>query len=206
MRVRPHTTLDHDVFQRLLNWLDPDSITAAHVYETVRRKLIWYFEYRHCYHAESCADEVIDRVARKVASDEVIHTENKQAYFLGVARNVLREYWKNNSSLAVSVESTQSIRAFAFEPESFEQEQDAEAHRNARMACMRQCLRALPEDKKVLVTGYHQGGKRERIENRRRLASWLQMSENALRIRVHRIRDELRACVRQCLQKNRNIS
>ena len=56
-----------------------------------------------------------------------------------------------------------------------------------------------------MITGYYQGERRTKIENRQRLAQWLQLSENALRIRTLRIRDELETCIQECMKKNRKL-
>ena len=49
---------------------------------------------------------------------------------------------------------------------------------------------------------YHQGEGGQRIRNRRRLAQSLEVPMNALRIRVHRLRSRLEACVRDCMDRS----
>ena len=48
---------------------------------------------------------------------------------------------------------------------------------------------------------YYEGEKQAKITNRRRLAEELGITLDALRIRAHRIRRELRKCVVHCLEQ-----
>ena len=193
---------DQQSFERFLKWLDPDKKKAGDRYETLRKKLVSFFEWRQCFHAEECTDIVIDRVISKVARGEEIHTPNPYLYVLGVARNVLREYWKKQDKLQTPIDNLPGSQQPAVDPIEAEKQADLEEHFRKRLSCMQQCLDALPEDRRLLIIGYHQGEKRVKIENRRKLAAWLRTSENALRIRVHRIRDELLNCVEKCLKKS----
>ena len=79
-------------FEKLLDWLDSDQIEAALKYEAIRTNLIRIFSSRGCLVPDELADDVFDRVAKKI--NEIIPSyEGEPAlYFYGVARNVFREY------------------------------------------------------------------------------------------------------------------
>ena len=53
------------------------------------------------------------------------------------------------------------------------------------------CLARLPHEQRTLILSYYGGTTEERIHNRRRLAAQLGIPLNALRIRAHRIRQQL---------------
>lgn len=188
-------------FETLLTWFSSDKKQAALIYENIRHKLLKFFEWRGCVHPEECIDQTIDRVISKVLQGEEIRTKNQYLYFLGVARNVLREYWKTQKKKSSSLDELPQSQLPSIDPEEIENQQLGEQLWQKRLDCMKRCLQALSEEKRVMITGYYQGEKRTKIQNRQRLAQRLQLSENALRIRTHRIRDELEACVQHCMKK-----
>lgn len=189
-------------FEALLTWLSSDKKQAAVMYENIRQKLLKFFEWRGCFHAEECTDQTIDRVMLKVSQGEEIRTKNQYLYFLGVARNVLLEYWKTEKKKTTSLDDMSPFQMPSIDPEENEHQQSAEELWQKRLSCVKLCLHKLPEEKRMVITGYYQGKKRAKIENRQRLAQWLQLSENALRIRSYRIREELETCIQGCM-KNR---
>ena len=57
-------------FERLLFRLDPDVDRAALEYEQLRRTLVKFFDWRGGWPPDECADETLDRLARKL--EEVV--------------------------------------------------------------------------------------------------------------------------------------
>ena len=100
----------------LLRWFDADADCAGRKYEMLRQKLCAYFEWQGCFHADICADETMDRVAHRLANGEKITAANPTVYFLGVARNVLREYRKQQKRYDVPADG-QRLPATMPEPE-----------------------------------------------------------------------------------------
>ena len=189
-------------FDTLLGWLSPNQQEAGQKYETIRQKLLKFFEWRGCFDAEECTDQTMDRVTAKLSQGEEVRTQNQYLYFLGVARNVLLEYLKAQKRKCYSIDELAPSQVPATDPDEIEQDQFGEAQWQKRLSCMRRCLQTLPEEKRVMITGYYQGERRAKIDNRQKLAQWLQLSDNALRIRTHRIRDELETCIDGCIKKN----
>ena len=70
--------------------------------------------------------------------------------------------------------------------------------RDPRQDCFDRCLAELPEDSRSLLLRYYEGEQSAKISNRRRLASLLGLTDNALRSRVQRLRDRLEQCVHGC--------
>src|SRR5712691_6413586 len=86
--------LEQDEFDQLLSWFDPDPQQAGLKYEKIRRRLISILASRGCAVAEELADEIIDRVARRVVDIRDAYVGDKAIYFLGVMNNVHHEYLK----------------------------------------------------------------------------------------------------------------
>jgi DNA-directed RNA polymerase specialized sigma24 family protein len=193
--------LNRTEFENLLTWLSPNKKEAGQRYENIRQKLLKFFEWRGCFDAEECTDQTIDRVMSKISQGEEIRTKNQYLYFLGVARNVLLEYWKKQQKRCQSLDEVPPSQMPSIDPEEIENQQFSEDMWQKRLGCMKRCLKTLPEQKRVMITGYYQGERRTKIENRQKLAQWLQLSENALRIRTYRIRDELETCINGCVKK-----
>src|SRR5262249_40933887 len=66
------------------------------------------------------------------------------------------------------------------------------------LECLDRCLGRLDPDEALLILDYYRGEQRAKIKQRRRLATELELSPNALSIRACRIRDKLEACITQC--------
>lgn len=179
--------LTQEAFDRLLAGLDADREQAGKKYEYIRLKLVKYFEWRGMAFPDVEADETINRVARRIEEGQEI--QNLNAYFYGVARLIFIESLKAREREHGVLEGEPVV-----EPPAMD---DSEAEE--RRACLDHCLRRLPEESRDLIIDYYQEEKVRKIEHRKGLASRLGIPLNALRIRAHRIRVGLEACVRECL-------
>ena len=172
-------------FESLLSWLSPDREKAGAIYEKIRRKLIGFITRRACICPEELTDDTLNRVARKVAENKVENSDNPIRFCYGVAKNVHREYLKK-------LEKIRSLR-----PEDlrvFEHED-----REREMACLDTCLQKLTPENRTVITQYMAHRGREKIRTRREMAARLGTGMNALRIRVFRIQNTLRECIRNCV-------
>ena len=186
--LKKNWVLTQEAFDLLLATLDADREEAGRKYERVRLKLVKYFEWRGAASPDREADETINRVARRVEEGEDIY--NLNAYFYGVARMVFAESLKAREREREALEHAPAVAPPAENDESDEAE---------RRACLDRCLRHLSDESRALIIEYYQEEKGRKIEHRKRLASRLGIPLNALRIRAHRIRLGLEACVRECL-------
>jgi DNA-directed RNA polymerase specialized sigma24 family protein len=173
-------------FARLLERLHPDADRAAEEYERLRRALMKFFDWRGITPADECADEVLDRLTRKL-EQTVIQDVTK--YVHGIARMVALE--RRRRPIVSSLDDRTGLTLAA--PVSAA---DDEASR--RHDCFERCLARLPEESRSLLLRYYDGERSVKISNRRRLASMLGVTENALRSRVQRLRDRLEECVQAC--------
>ncbi|HEY0171861.1 MAG TPA: hypothetical protein VGB98_12625 [Pyrinomonadaceae bacterium] len=170
-------------FDSLLSWLDPDRERAAEKYEEIRRRLVKLFIGRGRLDAEDLADETINRVTVKAGEVAREYVGDPSLYFYGVARHVLQEARRQRPQPAP-----------APPPDPVETEQTEREYE-----CLMRCLGVLPESSRELVVGYYHDDRRAKIDHRKELAARLDVAQNALRIRVHRIRATLQECVSRCL-------
>lgn len=183
--MRPHTSLTHDELEALLAWLDADKDRAAAKYEIVRRGLIDRFVVGGCIDAESLADEVIDRVTKRVPEIAASYEGNPISYFHGVARKVLLEYFRSKRREArrapVQTEPRFSERYYE---------------------CLESCLSQLESEKRELIESYYSEQKRAKIESRKVMRQEMSLKADALRVRTFRIRQTLKRCVSECVERN----
>jgi DNA-directed RNA polymerase specialized sigma24 family protein len=179
--------ITQEAFDGLLAWLDADRDRAAQKYETVRTRLIKIFACRGCGEADDLADETINRVTAKLHEIVGTYVGDPALYFYGVANKVYLEYLRR--------------RPVVEAPPLRESSDDIEAE----YACLEKCMDQLPGESRRLVLEYYQEEKRAKIERRRKLAEELGIAVNALRIRAHRIRQQLQQCVQVCVEQGSSI-
>jgi DNA-directed RNA polymerase specialized sigma24 family protein len=176
-------------FEALLARLDPVEDTAALLYEDLRQRLIRYFRWERSAAPEDLADEVLNRVARKLEAGEVV--EGVQRYAAGVARVLMKE------SLTRARRQELALKK-RVEPD-IEPPVDPDA-----LACLETCLGSLGPEQARLILRYYAGSGSAHIVVRREIAEELGLEINALRNRALRIRERLEDCVRRCLGRNRD--
>ena len=189
--VMKNGAAERDAFERLLGVLDPDRERAAQAYETLRQKLVRFFEWRGADAPQDLADRVVDRVSRKLAEGETIREKQPSGYFYGVARNILREHWDEKKRERVALRALPREEVSEASDPVFDQ----------RLRCLERCLEGLSAGNRELITRYYQGETRKKIENRKSLAGSLDIPLNALRIRACRLREKIEKCVVECLKR-----
>ena len=175
------SVIDQTAFDRMLVWLNPDREKAAQKYEAIRRRLVEIFASRRFPDAERLADDTIDRVILKVPQVEEGWVGDPAYYFLGVAKKIVLEASKPTPFVVQPPPPP--------EPEELERED----------RCLERCLGLLPQDDSEMVLEYVSGDKHRRQEQARKL----DISANALRIRVCHIKKIIRPCVESCLEQQR---
>jgi hypothetical protein len=170
--------IDQAAFDRMLFWLNPDREEAARKYEVIRRRLIEIFASRRFPDAERLADDTIDRVISKVPQIADGWVGPPAYYFLAVAKKIVLEASKP--------------KPFAIPPPSSDPDElEREDH------CLERCLALLTQLDRTLVLEYVSGNKRLRHE----LTLKLEITPNALRIRVCQIKKTVRPCIKDCLKQ-----
>jgi DNA-directed RNA polymerase specialized sigma24 family protein len=185
--------LTREAFAKLLDCLDADSQRAAERYESIRRTLVKFFDWRGSNISEELADETLNRLIRKL--DEGDRIRDVATYSYGVARLVFLESLKGPASKHTPLEEAGELIAAADHfTEDYREDEDRQYE------CFEKCLESLPAGGRETILEYYKDERRAKIDHRRLLADRLGIPINALRSRAQRLRDRLEKCVEECLK------
>jgi DNA-directed RNA polymerase specialized sigma24 family protein len=173
--------LTAEAFQRLLTGLGGDEAQAAAGYERLRRRLVAYFDARGCGDADVCADETLDRVARRLQQGE--HIASVSGYAHGVARHVALEALRRQQLKRKAIAEWPRLSP-------------AEGADEALFAHLEAQIRSLPADAGTLLMEYYRSDEPNSRRRRRCMANRLGISYGALKMRIHRARLDLEAGLR----------
>jgi len=152
----------------------------------MRRRLVAYFDRKRTRTPDELADETLNRVARRLEEEGAITDTPPARYCYIVARFVFLEYVRREPIHANVADLTIAAHG---EPDAVSEQRELMLDRVDR------CLQQLDADERALILQYYQGEQRAKIEQRRKLATQLGLTPNALTIRACRIRSRLEACV-----------
>ena len=189
--------LTPEAFRKLLETLDDDTgpDRAVQRYEDLRHRLVVFFEVRSCRsESEDLADETLNRVATKLLNGTQL-SSSMSSFCLGVARFVHKEWIKTRK--AAEVRSPNPLGLLG----RHEADDDGARRRELLLLCFERCLERLTPECRKLILAYYEGEGQGKIDNRRRLAEGLSISQNALRRRTNRIRAQLEASVRRAFDE-----
>ena len=165
-------------FERFLCLLGPDAESAGRKYESIRKRLIAMFSTRQCVVAEDLADATFERVVRKLA-DLTEYTGDPTRYFYGVAKKIHLEYLHELAVIR---------RTFASPPQTDGQDE----YQEHLLKQLDNVLNILSSADRELILRYYTGEGKEKINERRLLGKQFGLGPNALRLRVFRIRRDIR--------------
>lgn len=175
-------------FYILLAAFSSEPREAVDKYELARRKLVRYFDNKIPEDAESCADETFDRAMRRLEEGKVV--DNLMPYLLEIAHYIVLERWKKEQKMRKAViEIQMQPRPAQTEPEEL----------NPRLDCFDRCLEELPPESRTFILEYFEDEGEAKIKHHRAMAERFGITLNALRLRAHRIRVALEACVAKCM-------
>jgi len=170
-----------EAFRRLLVWLDGGIESNGQRYLEIRRRLVGYFRRKDSLAPDDLADDVLNRVARRLEEEGTISEGPPERYCYIVAKFVFLESLRNPERLRTDLV-----------PESLAAPLNADDERLERLD---RCLQQLTAADRHLILDYYRGDQRRRIEQRRELAAQLSMTPNALALRASRLRARLERCV-----------
>lgn len=180
--------LTAEAFEHLLRSLGSDRGDAGTRYERLRQRLILFFLRRLLSAPEDLADEVIDRLTRRLAAG--LEVASPEAFALGIARHVAQEQMANRREIASEDKFLENISA---EPATTcEQARERERQLDA----MERSLGNLPEEEVQLLTEYYLVEQKSRIEARKHLARKLGLTQAALRKKLYGTCMRLREAIR----------
>jgi DNA-directed RNA polymerase specialized sigma24 family protein len=189
--------LTPDEFETLLIRLDPDRDRAAEAYELLRHKLVKFFERNKCVGAEALADETLDRVAKRLETEEV---RDINLFSYGVARRIHLES-RRKQARVVSIQERPEGDEFLADDLDLEERMVEELTRAKGLGCLEKCLASLPASHHQLIVQYYRGEKQVRIRQRQDLARDWGINIETLRNEANSLREKLRTCVHRCLKK-----
>lgn len=183
---RPPT---QESLDRLLSWLDSDRDKAVEEYERIRLRLITFFSCDGCGEAdEALTDITFDRVMKRLDDGQVPDpfVGDKALYFRGFAKNVRHEHLRSRAVPHIDPPPIDSRR------------------KELEALCLDECAKTIEPEEHWLAVEYYRFEKAEKIANRRKLAGQFNLTLAGLRTRVHRIRDSIKPCIEDCVEKGLN--
>lgn len=181
--------LNRQSFEKMLDWLDKDREIAGQKYEAIRLRLIKVLNYRGCPEGELLADEVMDRVARKIDTLAETYEGDPAYYFLNVANKIYLEYRRKTAPVELSDNLAEVPETSLKEEEDFQPEFD----------CLKKCLAQLPASKRDFICDYYREDKKKKLMNLRRIAKSDGVEVATLHMRAFRLRASLQKCVSECV-------
>lgn len=186
-----HSDLPPEDFDRLLKWLDAPADLPGARYQQVHRRLVKYFAFKGCDTPEDLADEVMDRVARFLRKEiSVEHPEDQFRVFFGFAKNIYSEYLRARQQMSAL-------------PANLNQNVSDTGYIEKEHECLDSCMQRLPEPERNLLVHYYAYPPKAKIEHRKEIAAHMGLAQNALRIRMCRLRSRVTDCVMRCLDLGR---
>ena len=170
----------------LISFLAPDPDSAAELYLVIHAKLVTFFEHRNSPDPVQHADEVFDRVSKKIA--EGVEISNPMNYCYGVARMLQKELYKEEERNREAFDGFYSVGGSS----------EGDEEENLTASCLHKCLGQMPEDERKRLLEYYEGSAGARIERRKKMAKLLNVTLNGLRIDIFRSRMKLQQCTNKC--------
>lgn len=197
--------MNENSYHELLILLGDDEAKAARQYLVVRRKLIAYFEGRRVSPAEDHADDVLHRVAAKIAGGEKIHDINR--YIFGIARFVRLESYRKPEMSTIDAHQMAGERGTSVRVHSAltvaPNIHDVNGSEGVMPACLKGCLGQLGNDKRQLLLAYYEADEASgnHIEQRRSLAASYNKSMGALQKQICLLRQTVSQCTKECVKR-----
>jgi DNA-directed RNA polymerase specialized sigma24 family protein len=174
--------MSRESFATLLLKLGDDPFEAGARYEALRSRLIRYFMRRCLDFPEDLADNVLDRLTRRLAEGSEI--DSLEGFALGIARHVAMEQAAKPFQV-LDPDGTFFYNISADLPTPDEDE---------KIARMEQCLKCLAAEDLALLEGYYLS-EGSQISARKAIADDLGTSLGSIRQRIFFIRRKLRQCI-----------
>ena len=178
-----------DEFEELLLFLAttpdgtgvPDRDHGAERYEKIRQRIVRIYQAREgiCNRAEEVADKALERCGKKAKKLRQRYKGDPALYVYAIAKRVYKEILRE-----------QNVPPPSPPPKNDSDEVEL------RHAWLEHCLQLLKPQSRELVLCFYKGEKREKIENRKRMAAELGISSRALSLRILHIRRKLFECVK----------
>ena len=184
-------------FKHFLAWLDEGEESNGEKYVQLRRRLVLYFDRKNCIAPDELADETLGRVAQKFAEQGAIIDLSPAHYCYITAKFVFLEYLRDKDRSHASVEDLAATGKLDRAASTSARREESEQTREELLAAIEACLKKFSSEDRELILEYHRSEGRTKIDERRRMAERMGISQNALSIRVCRLREKLEQCVKE---------
>jgi DNA-directed RNA polymerase specialized sigma24 family protein len=183
------TSSSGDDLQRLLARLDSDASKAGISYLTLRHRAAKLFSWNGCYPAEDLAAEALERVARRLQTEQV---HDIVAFTLKVVQLMCFEFYRH-AKRERSIEDLEPILPNT----STEPERDIieRIDQDMWLKYLRACLLTLAEEDRDLILQFYGAEEIKNKDHRRMLAEERGLQLGTLRVRANRIRERLEVCI-----------
>jgi RNA polymerase sigma factor (sigma-70 family) len=179
-----------------LHLFDPDPEEAVRKCELLRSKLIFYFQHHLMTDAEDLAQEVLLRIESK----QLTHIESYEdlvRFSFGFARHVASESRRRASRFEALPENPDRDGRTAAKDRSAEESLIIAERENLARVCLQSLA---PDDRDLLVSWYLDDN-----TVHKECAQRLNMTANALRIRIHRLLRRVQDCVQKTSGSNHSL-
>ena len=157
--------------------LEPECSDAREAHKRCRHKLIKFFQWRSCEDSDELADDTIARLFQQHSSGTEIRSDNPYSYVYAIALNVFLEFLRKKQRI-------EKIKSTWTPPRPIT---------DKNLDCKKECFAKLSSDKQEILERYYGSS-----ENPEIIAQALGITVGALRLRIHRIKEELRPCYLDC--------
>lgn len=188
--MRLDRVLKQEEFDALLALFSNDREEAGAAYAELRRNLVRFFEMRNCRDSDLLADETLSRVAARAHTFDPLRHVRPSTFAFGFAAKILLEYTRDPRKMKIGYEAwEESSFSPALPLEEGTDEDDLDR--------LDKCLGEMSAENRELLISYYSKEKQEKIELRRAMAEKLGIKIETLHIRVYRLREALKKCMKR---------
>lgn len=173
----------NDSFEDILVKLEPTATTVQDAYKQCRSKMVKFFQWRFCEDSVALADETIARFLEQHSSGTQVAPDKLYSYLYAIALHVFYEFLRKKKKTDRIRDRLKEL----WQPPAFRSDKKRE--------CQKHCLERLESDKEALLRRYYLTN-----EEPEDIAIDLEVTVGTLRLRIHRIKQELRTCCEDCLK------
>lgn len=199
-QLKKDWSLTAEAFENLLASFDADQEKASLIYEDIRTRLIRQFLANRSLIAEDQADEVFNRIARKISQDNfILDRQNPYPYFHQTARYVLLEYQRQSRRRILGLDDLDNADEPAFDPVADFEKAEARLHTELGLNALSECRKNLSPEDLELLDKYNAAVGKDKKQLHEQLAAGLGKTQNALKIIITRLRKKLVECAKKKL-------
>lgn len=173
----------NDSFKEILDKLEPTASTTEEAYKQCRSKMVKFFQWRACEDSAALADDTIARFFEQHSSGTKVDPDKLYSYLYAIALHVFYEFLRKKKKADRIRDKIQEL----WRPPTLVS--------NKRRECQKHCLERLESDKEDLLGRYYFTN-----EVPEDIAIDMGITVGTLRLRIHRIKQELRTCCEECLK------